>query len=187
MAVVSGPLSDLVLAALVALHPGPGGTDASRREAADAIAQAATDQPLWPVAAEAAEGSPEVAATALMLAAIAQHESALDPAVGSCKRPGMGGAITYFQLMPGFSFDGHEKKDICASTPLAARLALRVLRVHMKRCKNCPPSRWLNAYASGNPGRGSRASRETMELWVKLSDHARLRVFPLATTAPAWR
>jgi hypothetical protein len=174
-------LQALVLAALLPLKPG--GDEASRRTAVDAICAAAMDAPLWPVPTEVAPGSPEVAATALLLSAIALHESHFDPRVGDCRVRG-GGAITYFQLLGHFAKAGHEEEEICSSPELAARLALRVIRSQRDHCKHCSPARWFHGYASGNPGVPSRASRSTVELWRTMAESVRLRVYPLATTHP---
>ena len=174
-------LVDVVLAALAVVHPG--GTPETRAAAVTAIVDASREAPLW-APATSSDDAPEIAATALLLAAIAEHESSFDPRVGDCRVRGRGNALGYFQLMGRFALDGHAPAEICASTDLGARLALRVLRTH--RCKACPPARWLNGYASGHPGFSSKASRDTRAIWVKLATAAGLQVFPLATTAPRW-
>lgn len=177
-------LAPLVLAALSALPRPPGGTAETRREAVDAIVAAASERPLFERAA-GSDGTAEIAATALVLAAIAQHESSFDPRVGSCRVRG-GGAISYFQLLGAFSLGGHSQAEVCASPTLAARLALRVLHLQKRRCKSCTIPSWLAGYASGSPARPSRASRETEKLLVALARHASLRLPPSATAAPSW-
>jgi hypothetical protein len=175
------PLAELLLAALTTVHPG--GTEESRAEVVAAIVKVATAAPLWQTQSPNDE-SPEVAATALLLVAIAQHESSFEPRVGDCRVKGPGGAIGYFQLMGFFALDGHSEHDVCGSTSLGAELALRVLRTH--QCRHCAPDRWLNGYASGRPDLSTKASRETRAIWVKLAAKAKLKVFPLATTSPHW-
>lgn len=174
----------LVLSALAALPHPAGGTPASRQVAVEAIVAAATDKPLFPIA-EGSDGSAEVAATALILAAIGQHESAFNPRVGNCQIRG-GGAISYFQLLGDFSLGGHSKSEICASPALAARLALRVVSLQKTRCKRCTPSEWLAGYASGTPSRPSRTSRETLKVLESLVKHAHLSVPTNSLRAPSW-
>ncbi len=173
----------LVLSALLALPRPPGGTPESRREAAEAIVAAAAADPLFP---REGDGSAAVAATALVLAGIAQHESSFDPRVGRCERSG-GGAMGYFQLLGGYSLGGHTKAEVCGSPALSAKLALRVLHLHKRRCKACGPSAWLAGYASGNPKRPSKTSRETEKVVVALGKHAGLDLPMRAAKAPAWR
>lgn len=120
-----------VLAALLTVHPG--GTDETRRTAVEGIVAAATEAPLWP-SADGDDAHSEVLATALLLAAIGQHESSFDPRVGNCRVRG-GGAISYYQLLGRFSYHGHEESEICGSPALAAKLALRLLHHHKARCK----------------------------------------------------
>lgn len=177
-------LVPLVLAALSALPRPPGGTAESRTEAVEAIVAAARDRPLFE-RGEGSDGSAEVAATALVLAAVAQHESSFDPRVGSCKVRG-GGAISYFQLLGAWSLGGHTQAEVCASPALAAQLALRVLHLQKRRCKGCAISSWLAGYASGTPSRPSRASRETEKVLVALAGHASLRLPASPGAAPAW-
>lgn len=174
-----------VLAALAALQPAPGGTTESRRTAVEGIVAAATEKPLWPVPANGADPSKEILATSLVLAAIAQHESAFDPRVGDCRVRG-GGAITYFQLLGQWALDGHEQAEVCGSPAIAAQLALRVLQVHRRRCRNCAPTAWLAGYASGSPGRPSQASRDTVKLVEKLARAAHLQLTMHADRAPTW-
>ncbi len=177
-------LAALVLAALAALPRPAGGTAESRKVAVDAIVAAAAERPLFERATDG-DGSAELAATALVLAAVAQHESAFDPRVGSCQIRG-GGAISYFQLLGAYSLGGHSKAEVCASPALAAKLALRVLHLQKRRCKQCSISSWLAGYASGSPSRPSRTSRETEKVLVALARHASLRLPRSATAAPAW-
>jgi len=181
---VTTSLATLVLAALAALPRPPGGTRESRAEAVDAIVAAANERPLFERAA-GSDGTAEIAATALVLAAVAQHESSFDPRVGSCVVHG-GGAISYFQLLGAYSLGGHTKAEVCASPSLAAKLALRVLHLQKRRCKQCDLSGWLAGYASGSPSRPSRTSRETEKLVVALARHASLRPPTPPGAAPSW-
>jgi hypothetical protein len=173
-----------VLAALSALQPPPGGTVETRRVAVEAIVAAASSKPLWATPADV-DPAKEVLATALVLAAVAQHESAFDPRVGDCRVRG-GGAVTYFQLLGHWALDGHEQSEVCASPALAAELALRVLNLHRRRCTHCPPSAWLAGYASGRPERPSRASKDTVKLVEKLARAAHLEIPMHAERAPKW-
>ena len=172
----------LVLAALAALPQRPGGTEESRRIAVEGIVAAAFSNPLFE---GSSDRSAEIAATALMLAAIGQHESSFDPRVGQCAIRG-GGAISYFQLLGDFSLGGHTKTEICSSPALAAQLALRVLHLQKSRCKRCAPAGWLSGYASGRPDRPSRASRETAKVLDLLAKSARLTIAIQAQRPPVW-
>jgi hypothetical protein len=63
------------------------------------------------------------------LVATAVIESGLRDEVGDCRVVGDNGrAWSYFQLNADVWKDGHTKKEICTSNPLATRLALRALR-----------------------------------------------------------
>ena len=171
-----------VLAALLTLHPG--GTEATRRDAVEGIVAAATEAPLWP-AAPGDDAHAEVLATALVLAAIGQHESSFDPRVGDCHVRG-GGAISYYQLLGRFSYHGHEESEICRSPALAAKLALRLLHLHKTRCKRCAPAAWLAAYASGDPAKPSRASKATARLVDRLAKTSHVVLNVQADRVPVW-
>lgn len=177
-------LVPVVLAALSLLPRPPGGTETSRRVAVEAMVTAATEKPLF-ARDPGGDGSAEIAATALLLAAVAQHESSFNPRVGDCTIRG-GGAISYFQLLGEFSLGGHTRAEICASPLLAAQLALRVLHLQRSRCKGCAPSDWLAGYASGAPRRPSRTSRETLKVLEQLAKNAHLSVPTRVPGSPRW-
>lgn len=172
-------LSALVLAALLGFRHGPlTAADEARYEALSAtIADVALDSPAWEVASEEADGSPEVAATALLLASVAQHESGILESVGTCRVLGPSRAASYFQLE---SLAGYAREDVCSSPDLAARIAASILVRHRRRCPRCPALALVAAYASGDPGKGSRAAREIVSMWVSASRSAGLTVRPYA-------
>lgn len=175
----------LVLAALMSLTHPPALDDAAR--AADVLAPVALDAPLWPVPSELAPDAAEVPATALLLAAIGYHESGYQPAVGSCRVRGPGGSVTHYQLLGSGSLAGWTEAEVCASNEVAARAALRVVRLHAHRCPRCIPAQWIAGYASGDMGKGSRAAREIAGIWSTLCRGAGLVCDPYATARPTWR
>lgn len=178
----------LILAALLRLTHPPTIDDAAR--AADVLAPVALDAPLWPVPSELAPDAAEVPATALLLAAIGYHESGFQEAVGSCRLRGPGpggGSVTHYQLLGSGSLAGWTEAEVCASNEVAARAALRVVRLHAHRCPTCVPGQWIAGYASGDMGRGSKAAREIAGIWSTLCRGAGLVCDPYATARPTWR
>lgn len=178
----------LILAALLRLTHPPTIDDAAR--AADVLAPVALDAPLWPVPSELAPDAAEVPATALLLAAIGYHESGFQEAVGSCRLRGPGpggGSVTHYQLLGSGSLAGWTEAEVCASNEVAARAALRVVRLHAHRCPTCVPGQWIAGYASGDMGKGSKAAREIAGIWSALCRGAGLVCDPYATARPTWR
>lgn len=175
----------LILAALLRLTHPPTIYDAAR--AADVLAPVALDAPLWPVPSELAPDAAEVPATALLLAAIGYHESGFQEAVGSCRLRGPGGSVTHYQLLGSGSLAGWTESEVCASNEVAARAALRVVRLHAHRCPTCVPGQWIAGYASGDMGKGSKAAREIAGIWSTLCRGAGLVCDPYATARPTWR
>lgn len=175
----------LILAALLSLTRPPTVDDAQR--AADVLAPVALDRPLWAVPSELADDSPEVAGTAMLLAAIGYHESGYQHAVGSCRVRGPGGSVTHYQLLGSHALAGWTIDEVCASNEVAARAALRVVRLHAHRCPTCVPGQWIAGYASGDMGKGSKAAREIAGIWSALCRGAGLVCDPYATARPTWR
>lgn len=170
-------LAALVLSTLLALPRAtvPGYPEAAAR-AADVCATVALDAPLWPVSSEVAEGSPEVAATALLCSSIAYHESGLDERVGDCRTLGPRSAATWWQLEERL---GWARDEVCASPFLAARVAIGHLVMHRRRCPSCGAQAWIHGYGSGDMGKPSRAGREIGNLWAHACKRAGL-------TCPGW-
>lgn len=175
----------LILAALLSLTHPPTIDDAQR--AADVLAPVALDRPLWAVPSEVAPDSPEVPATALLLAAIGYHESGYQHAVGSCRVRGPGGSVTHYQLLGSHALAGWTVDEVCASHEVAARAALGVIELHARRCPSCVPAQWIAGYASGDMGKGSRAAREIAGIWSTLCKGAGLTCDPYSRARPVWR
>lgn len=175
----------LILAALLRLTHPPTVDDAAR--AADVLAPVAFDRPLWAVPSEVAPESPEVPATALLLAAIGYHESGFQHSVGSCRVRGPGGSVTHYQLLGSHALAGWTIDEVCASNEVAARAALGVVELHARRCPRCVPAQWVAGYASGDMGKGSKAAREIVGIWATLCRTSNLVCDPYATARPRWR
>ena len=175
----------LILAALLRLTHPPTVDDAAR--AADVLAPVAFDRPLWAVPSEVADGSAEVPATALLLAAIGYHESGFQHSVGSCRVRGPGGSVTHYQLLGSHALAGWTIDEVCASNEVAARAALGVVELHARRCPRCVPAQWVAGYASGDMGKGSRAAREIVGIWATLCRASGLVCDPYTTARPRWR
>lgn len=143
-------LSALTLAAILSLLPAT----------ADQVAERARLDPLAAAIAAAVlagplpfEGPAAKEASALLLAATAWHESGFDARVLDCRRRGSRGDASAFQLLGVMARGGHSVTEVCASMPLAARLALRVFVHHAKRCKwGGIASAWAG-YGTGSCGR----------------------------------
>ena len=174
----------LVLAALLALSHPPALADMA--VAADTIEPLALDAPLWLVSSETAPGSPEVAATALLLAAIGYHESGFSERVRRCLVRGPGGSVGAYQLLGSHALGGWTADEVCASDDVSARAALGVLRRHRDRCPTCVPAQWVAGYASGDMGRGSRAAREIVGVWSTLCRASGLVCEPYSRGGPSW-
>lgn len=177
-------LAALVLAALVAVRPPATDDDAARyADVAAIVADDALNRPLWPVPSELADGSPEVTATALLDAMIAMHESGIDARVATCRIEGPRHAITYWQLE---TLLGWTREALCSSPALAEHVALSILLLHARRCPRCLPAQIVAAYASGNPGRDSKAAREIVGMWQRAAGLVGLHVYPYSFERPRW-
>lgn len=174
----------LILAALLALAHPPTLADAT--VAADSIAPVALDAPPWPVPSEVAPDSPEVAATALLVAAIGFHESRFTERVRRCLTPGEGGAVSAFQLLGSHALNGWTTAEVCASDDIAARAALGVVARHARRSARLTPAQWVAGYASGDPGKGSRAAREIVQIWAGMCQRSGLVLDPYNHVRPVW-
>jgi len=165
-------LGSLVMAAVVAIAQGPATKEPDRLRAIAAdISTAATrhDRPLF-------EGEGGALATALMLVAIAKHESEFHANVDDCSRRGdIGRSITIFQLLRGPNWGGHEARTICDDRRLAAKLALDLLSRPLVNKPRLTPQMLVNAYATGSPGTSNVAARDICKLWAKLAQDAGLQ------------
>lgn len=173
-----------LLAALLALHTPP--TEADARAAAPIIVSVAEDRPLWPVPTLDGAESPEAAATAALVGAIGFHESRFQPDVIGCRVRGPGGSVTAYQLLGSHALGGWTVAEVCASPEIATRAALRVLELHRNRCSACVPAQWVAGYASGDPGKGSKAANEIVGIWSTLCRSMGVVCAPYARTAPRW-
>ena len=79
--------------------------------------------------------------TAVLLGALANHESGLRETIERCSFEHVKGltedngkAIGYTQLFEGPSWGGHSREEICGDAELQFRLALRYLTMSMKKC-----------------------------------------------------
>jgi hypothetical protein len=163
----------LTLAAVLSVAKGPVAADRARLSAIARDITAAVELDggaLFP-------GEGGSVALAMMLVAIAKHESDLDPAIDTCKKKGDGGrSISMFQILRGPNWAGHTADDICADRRLAARIAISVLArpIAVAASKSfdrrlLTPQVLVNAYATGSPGMETAASREICTLWERLA------------------
>lgn len=173
----------LLLAALLALSHPP--TEADARVFVDAAAPVALDRPLWPVPHDEAADSAEVAATGLLLGAVAFHESRMAQDVATCRTRGPGGSVTAYQLLGPVALSGWSVAEVCASPEIASRAALGVLELHARR-RLLVPAQVVAGYASGDAARGSRAAREIVGIWVTLCRSARVECSPYSFARPRW-
>lgn len=162
-------IESLILAAMIELqHPKHQAlsymreplTDAQRRYesmAADiaAVAFEEDEPPLF-------DGPAGREATAMLLTAIAWHESGFRKDVETCHGPiakgDRGRSIGLFQIIRGPNREGHSASDICNDRKLQIRLGLRTLRRAKDFCGGSPLV-WLQAYGSGRCHVSHRAAR----------------------------
>ncbi len=102
-------------------------------------------------------------ATAVLLSAIAWHESGfrkdVDACMGAHSKGDHGRSISLLQVMSGPNYEGHPASEICEDRRLAIRLGLHVLRRAQKACGGGPRS-WLQSYAAGGCSIRSNVSRD---------------------------
>lgn len=149
----------IVLAWIALAHPDPSALDRARFHAiADGIAFEAARTPL----------SVGADRTALLLAAIAEHEGGLRESVRRCAVTGdQGRAVTLFQLHPE-ALGGIPREVACSDDRVAARLALAALRAGERVCHGdlrCA----VRLYASGRRS-DTKAAREIIALWKRLGE-----------------
>jgi hypothetical protein len=101
-------------------------------------------------------------ATALLLTAVAWHESGFRKDVETCHGPlakgDDGRSIGLFQIMRGSNRQGYSAKQICSDRKLQVRLGLHVLRRAKERCGGAPIV-WLQAYGAGRCHLAHRSAR----------------------------
>lgn len=114
-------------------------------------------------------------ATAMLLTAIAWHESGFRKDVELCHGPiakgDKGRSIGLFQIMRGPNRQGYSSEEICGNRKLQARLGLHVLRRAKEYCGGSPVL-WLQAYGSGRCHAGQRAARNMCNAFEKISKDA---------------
>ncbi len=102
-------------------------------------------------------------ATAVLLSAIAWHESHFRKDVDACKgaraKGDKGRSISLLQVMAGPNYEGHSASEICQDRRLAIRLGLHVLRRAKESCRGTPRD-WMQSYAAGACGIRSNVSRD---------------------------
>jgi hypothetical protein len=160
-----------VLVAITSIARGPAANDpAHLSSVARDISSAAASAPMSPF-----EGDSKNLGLALALVAIAKHESEFDPKVDRCERRGdVGRSITLFQLMRGPNWGGYSDEKLCKDRALAARLATVLFTRPAAKLPHATPQMLANAYASGSPGKTTRAAREICTLWERLAKQAGL-------------
>ena len=161
------------------------------REVAETVVRESARRPLWGDPVELEEDAPppaHVAATATLLWAIAFHESGLRQEVRRCRVAGdQGRSFGIYQLQRGWSWQGRSKEDICESDALQTQLALGVLHRYRTMSPSASPIFWLNGYASGNGGYGTRESAGLRRLWEHFSRQAGLMVSASPPLPPRWK
>jgi hypothetical protein len=112
------------------------------------------------------EGPARREAAALLLVAIAAHESGFSRAIDQCHRRGDSGrSRTMWQLIGKVHLAGHSYKEVCADRRLAARLALATLARAWQKNPYATPQRLINAYTAGTWTAETRASRDICSMW----------------------
>jgi hypothetical protein len=187
-------LSAIVLSAVLSTVKGPAANDSARLTsiARDISAVVATHEK------EVFAGEGGDVALAMMLVALAKHESEFLASVDSCVRRGDDGrSITLFQILRGPNWGGHTADEICGDRKLAVKLAIRLLARPLAAGAKLTPQMIANAYATGSPGKQNTASKDICAQWERLSQRAGLttavcgarRVYPApagaAGAAPA--
>jgi hypothetical protein len=102
-------------------------------------------------------------ATAVLLSAVAWHESAFRKDVDICKgvrsKGDQGLSVGLLQVMKGRNYEGHSAGEICEDRRLAIRLGLHVLRRAKDTCQG-GPRLWLQSYAAGWCGKSTSSARD---------------------------
>jgi hypothetical protein len=102
-------------------------------------------------------------ATAVLLSAVAWHESGFRKDVDICKgvrsKGDKGRSVGLLQVMKGRNYEGHSALEICQDRRLAIRLGLHVLRRAKETCHGGPRV-WLQSYAAGGCSVHSSSARD---------------------------
>lgn len=102
-------------------------------------------------------------ATAVLLSAVAWHESGFRKDVDICKgarsKGDQGLSVGLLQVMKGRNYEGHSALEICQDRRLAIRLGLHVLRRAKETCHGGPRI-WLQSYAAGGCSVHSSSARD---------------------------
>src|SRR5262245_64458480 len=117
-------LPSVVLSAVLSVVKGPASNDAARLSsiAHDISAVVSAHEK------EVFAGEGGDVALAMMLVALAKHESEFHEDVDSCKRRGdVGRSISLFQILRGPNWAGHTDSEICGDRKLAVKLTIRLL------------------------------------------------------------
>jgi hypothetical protein len=109
------------------------------------------------------KGPADREATAILLSAVAWHESGFRKDVDICKgvrsKGDKGRSVGLLQVMKGRNYEGHSALEICQDRRLAIRLGLHVLRRAKETCHGGPRV-WLQSYAAGGCSVPSSSSRD---------------------------
>lgn len=116
------------------------------------IAEAAEETPLF----DGAKGAEQMA---LVLVAIAHHESSLLERVRTCEVKGDGGRAIGLWQTHRFWWKGHSEGEVCQSSALQARIAAKAIRYQVDRGVRSVPA-LMRAFASGSAGTRSRQADE---------------------------
>lgn len=146
--------------------------DATARygDLAEAVARVAYDPDEPPLFA----GPHGRAKTALLLLSVAYHESGFRRDVGTGELRGdHGRSCSYFQfnIGTGTNLAGHTCDDLLASHEVAARDALKLVRVAMRTCIRLSVPNRLSMYVSGRcvPHRQAKARYTTAMRWFSIA------------------
>lgn len=182
-------MKELVLAAVLSLAQEPVRADVARLEAIAEDVAAVAGARDAPVVFDGPAGRE---ATALLLVAIAAHESGFAADIDRCERRGdRGSSRTMWQLIGPVHLKGRSKHEVCSDRRLAARLALEALADARARSPGATPQQILNEYASGDRGFESPQSRRTCSMWQTRAERLGLigaychKKLPIAWREPA--
>jgi Transglycosylase SLT domain len=132
-------------------------------------------------------------ATAILLSAVAWHESGFRKDVDICKgvrsKGDDGLSVGLLQVMKGRNYEGHSAMEICRDRRLAIRLGLHVLRRAKETCHG-GPRLWLQSYAAGFCGVNSSSARDACAAFERVGQKHLLGIScasagPVSTRAPA--